>query len=93
MWIKIPTNSEEQNNQDFLKEVNDSVASDFEMSYIDTSGAVTSYMYKMNPDMEGNMLFFPSTFRHGVYPFYNCKEDRISISGNLYYDKATDENT
>ena len=91
--IKIPTNSEEQNNQDFLKEVNDSVASDFEMSYIDTSGAVTSYMYKMNPDMEGNMLFFPSTFRHGVYPFYNCKEDRISISGNLYYDKATDENT
>ena len=83
--MKIPTISKDQNNKDFLRDVNNSVASDFEMSYIDTSGVITSYIYKMNPDMEGNMLFFPSSFRHGVYPFYDCNEDRISISGNLYY--------
>tara|TARA_B100000927_G_scaffold282466_1_gene269123 strand:+ start:5714 stop:6325 length:612 start_codon:yes stop_codon:yes gene_type:complete len=85
VWMKIPTISKDQNNKDFLRDVNNSVASDFEMSYIDTSGVITSYIYKMNPDMEGNMLFFPSSFRHGVYPFYDCNEDRISISGNLYY--------
>jgi hypothetical protein len=85
VWMKIPTSSAEQNSQGFLKEVHNSVASDFEMSYIDTSGVISSYIYKMNPDMEGNMLFFPSSFRHGVYPFYNSEEDRVSISGNLYY--------
>ena len=37
----------------------------------------------MSKEMEGTILFFPSELKHTVYPFYNCEEDRISISGNI----------
>tara|TARA_B100000519_G_scaffold120473_1_gene103987 strand:- start:501 stop:641 length:141 start_codon:yes stop_codon:yes gene_type:complete len=37
----------------------------------------------MSPKMEGTMLFFPARLKHTVYPFYNCKEERVSISGNI----------
>ena len=39
--------------------------------------------YKLGKEYEGKMLFFPSKLLHQVYPFYNCDEDRISISGNI----------
>ena len=42
----------------------------------------------MNPDKEGTMLFFPAKLQHCVYPFYNCDEDRISISGNIKLNTA-----
>ena len=32
---------------------------------------------------EGRMLFFPASTLHLVYPFYECKEDRVTISGNI----------
>jgi len=32
------------------------------------------------------MLFFPAEMMHQVYPFYNCEEERITISGNIKYD-------
>ena len=38
------------------------------------------------PDMAGRLLFFPANLRHQVYPFYNCGDDRISISGNICLD-------
>ena len=44
--------------------------------------------YEMNPEMEGTLVFFPAKLRHAVYPFYNCDEDRISISGNIVLNTA-----
>ena len=32
------------------------------------------------------MLLFPSQLRHLVNPFYETDEDRVSISGNVYFD-------
>ena len=46
-------------------------------------GSIRNYSYEMSPKVEGTMLFFPSALMHQVYPFYNCDEDRISISGNV----------
>ena len=40
----------------------------------------------MEPDLEGTMLFFPAQLQHGVYPFYESDEVRISISGNVSED-------
>ena len=37
----------------------------------------------MSPKFEGTMLFFPSQLHHCVYPFYDCKEDRVTVSGNI----------
>jgi Rps23 Pro-64 3,4-dihydroxylase Tpa1-like proline 4-hydroxylase len=44
---------------------------------------MSEFVYEMNPEVEGTMLFFPSKMMHQVHPFYNCDEDRISISGNI----------
>ena len=40
---------------------------------------------EMNKKLEGCMLFFPSALNHMVYPFYNCSEDRVSVSGNIFF--------
>ena len=37
----------------------------------------------MNKELEGWMVFFPSQLNHFVYPYYDCDEQRVSISGNV----------
>ena len=83
IWMKIPTSYDEQNELDNAKELNDARNSAFLFQFTDTLGQITNYVYKMNPDMEGTMVFFPASLQHGVHPFYNCDDQRISIAGNV----------
>ncbi|BCU93673.1 MAG: hypothetical protein CM15mV2_3040 [uncultured marine virus] len=85
IWMKIPTKSQEQHNLGFLRGMKNACASNFEMTYLNTTGELKHYPYFMDPDKEGKMLFFPASMKHAVHPFYGCPEERISISGNLYY--------
>ena len=62
--------------------------SSFQFTYINILGQHSQYYYEMNPDMEGTIVFFPAKLTHCVYPFFNCKEDRISISGNIMLNTA-----
>ena len=89
IWMKIPTTFEEQKKLHIASDVNSNCISNFEMRYSDILGRQASYIYGMNPDAEGTMLFFPSSLNHSVYPFYNCDEDRISISGNIMVESYT----
>ena len=41
----------------------------------------------MGKESEGMMYVFPSTLYHQVYPFYECDEERVSISGNLFLEE------
>ena len=34
---------------------------------------------------EGKMVFFPSALNHQVFPFYESDEERVSISGNIWF--------
>ena len=83
VWMKIPTKHFEQNKNPISLKSNTHVISAFQFQYTDILGKMQPYDYGMNPEMEGTILFFPSQLRHCVYPFYNCDEDRISISGNV----------
>lgn len=83
VWMKIPTRFEDQKKLHIASEVNSNSISNFEIIYTDILGKQVSQLYTMDPSREGTMLFFPSQLSHSVYPFYNCDEDRISISGNL----------
>ncbi len=83
IWLKIPTNHNEQNKNPIAANANAQKISTFYFVYTDILGKINCYDYKMNPDIEGTMLFFPSQLIHGVNPFYNCPDDRISISGNV----------
>ena len=85
VWMKIPYSSEEQKKLKFLdglKDV-DKKAGDFEFVYTNLLGDISNYRYPMSPELEGTIILFPAQFMHCVYPFYDCDEPRISLSGNL----------
>ena len=86
IWMKIPTKYEEQKQLKIALNSNSELISNFSFNYLDILGNHRGYIYKMSPSMEGTMLFFPSQLQHQVFPFYNCKEERISISGNIAVD-------
>ena len=80
IWLKIPTEHAEQNKDNIT---NTPVRSAFQFHYQNILGQPKDFDYKLGKEYEGKMLFFPSKLLHQVYPFYNCDEDRISISGNI----------
>ena len=83
IWMKIPTKHDEQNKNPIALKSNNPKISAFEFQFLNILGQKNGHTYRMNPEMEGTMLFFPANLQHCVWPFYNCKEDRISISGNI----------
>ena len=88
IWMKIPTDYKEQQKLPMsLGATSDSI-SNFVFTYTDLLGKVRTYTYYMSPKLEGTLLFFPAKLAHQVYPFYNCRDTRISISGNIQVDSS-----
>ena len=85
VWMKIPTKFQDQRKLE-IAESNTNTISNFCFDYKNILGHDVGAIYQMSSQMEGTMLFFPSQLNHAVYPFYNCDEERISISGNLMLD-------
>ena len=85
IWLKIPTTYEDQKKLPIASPSNSAMISNFIFSYTDILGKIRSYDYKMSPEVEGTMVLFPATLSHQVYPFYNCDDTRISVSGNITY--------
>lgn len=89
IWVKIPTEHEHQHELSIAKGVNPfggSVAGDFAFHYTNIIGRQSTFVYNMGGYVEGSMVLFPSELRHCVYPFYECDEERVSISGNICLD-------
>ncbi len=87
IWMKIPYDWKEQKKLPQFLDINDDniKVGNFEFEYVDSLGSVKNLAYNLSSSLEGVMLFFPARLRHCVYPFYQTKEPRISISGNLSY--------
>ena len=83
IWMKIPTDWRDQKKLPRSTHSTSSTVSNFQFVYTNHLGKITSHTYYMSPEIEGRMLFFPANLKHTVYPFYDCKEERISISGNI----------
>ena len=86
IWMKIPYDSKKQNLKDIARGSNNPQIGNFQFVYADILGRSESHEYRLSPEYEGTMLFFPAELDHMVYPFYDCDEDRISISGNIMID-------
>ena len=86
IWMKIPTNSEDQHALPISANSNSPTASNFEFSYSDMLGGHQQYTIDLSEKDEGTMLVFPAKLCHQVYPFYECDEDRVSISGNICWN-------
>ena len=89
IWMKIPTEFQDQYDIPFVEESNTPMASDFQFLYTDIGGQIQGHRIQMGSHMEGFICLFPATTIHQVFPFYNCEDDRISISGNLYFKEPT----
>ena len=83
IWMKIPTDYKNQRENQIANRSNTNVISNFCFNYRTITGGNGQYVYQMSKGIEGTILLFPSQLQHTVYPFYNCEEDRISISGNI----------
>jgi len=85
IWLKIPYEYEEQNKDNIT---NNPVRSTFQFHYQNILGEPRNFTYQLGKNYEGKLIFFPSKLIHEVYPFYNCEDDRISISGNIFIDET-----
>ena len=88
IWMKIPTDWKDQHSLPICKNSNAPSASDFQFTYSDMLGNHQDYRIKMGDFQEGWILVFPSQLRHQVYPFYECDEQRVSISGNIAWNST-----
>lgn len=86
IWVKIPTDWREQHAIPMSGNSNCPKASDFEFLHSTMMGKISYTRFGLDKESEGRMLFFPAKLDHQVYPFYNCDEERISISGNIVFD-------
>ncbi len=88
IWMKVPYDWKDQSKLEHLKDIkeHDKKAGIFEFEYTDSLGGICHYGYRLDPTMEGSMVFFPAAMKHCVYPFYGTDEPRVSISGNLTYE-------
>jgi len=83
IFVKIPTDWREQYK---LTNSVDPAISNFEFRYSTILGNIDKYDYPLDKKSEGTMLFFPAKLSHQVHPFYNCDKERITISGNIFFD-------
>ena len=90
IWMKIPKDIgfKKQKNIKISSHSNSPLPGVFELLYIDILGNTQTQQYELEPEDEGRMLFFPSQLSHAVYPFFNCDEERISVSGNIILDTS-----
>ena len=87
VFVKIPTDFREQHALPFSASSNMPKASDFEFQYTTMLGDITGSNYALDKKSEGQMLFFPAKLMHSVYPFYECDKERVSISGNIHFER------
>jgi hypothetical protein len=85
IFMRIPTHWEEQHALPVSATSNLPMASDFAFvrSGKNENEMCVSISFSLSSEDEGRMLFFPSWLKHMVYPFYECEEDRVTISGNI----------
>ena len=88
IWMKIPFNYEEQVKKNIPRRSDSGQVSCFEFNYSNLMGDCKTFSYQLSSKDDGRMIFFPSKLNHQVYPFYDCDEDRISVSGNIMLDTS-----
>ena len=90
IWMDIPCHWKDDLKLSFSESnCEDEIVGSFNFLYSQSdSRSVRSHGIPMSPSMNGYCCFFPSDLCHQVYPFYTSDKERISISGNIVFEKV-----
>jgi hypothetical protein len=90
IWMKIPYDWADEKSVEWVKRSKYNfpglLTEDVVSNFVLFDHTFTSHIFKMSKDVECNCVLFPSSFHHMVYPFYTSDEERISISGNVFFE-------
>ena len=84
VFMKIPTHWKEQHKLPMSANSRIPQASNFQFLMGQNLSSIKTTDFFLSPEDEGRMLFFPASLHHQVFPFYECEEDRVTISGNIF---------
>lgn len=89
LWVKIPYKSEDEAKEYPLVR-NGGLSGKFKFLF--QRANVPGFIGNEVVDaVEWDLILFPAVLNHTVYPFYTSDEERISISGNLFYEPVKKE--
>ena len=84
LWYKVPYYANIEESASPGRKANTNRAGKFEFNYTNTLGNITGILIDVDKNYEGQMVLFPSSLNHQVYPFFSSDKFRISVSGNLF---------
>ena len=85
IWLQVPYSLEDEKKMSPGKDANENVSGKFEFSFSNILGMNMNHTLPVDKSMEGQLIIFPSTLTHAVYPFYTSDDYRISVAGNLAF--------
>jgi hypothetical protein len=80
IWLKIPYDSSKEK-----------YSGNFNFLYTDILGSIKYEIINLSKKDEGTILMFPAKLNHTVWPFYNNKNIRMSVSGNILLSGGNDK--
>jgi len=84
IWLKIPYDIKKETL--IASSTNKYSNGGFFFHPLNSVGDVCNIPPKDDEYQEGNLVVFHARLNHSVNPFYTSDEDRVSISGNFYYE-------
>ena len=92
IFMKIPTHWKDQHALPRSANSVVPLASNFSFVWSDPgTNELFKHYFPLSPEDDGRLLFFPGWLQHEVFPFYECEEERVTISGNIRMYDPTDE--
>ena len=90
IWMDIPYHWKDEAKLPFVRSNNEiPPGGNFSFVQCDNKSRSTyDYIIQLSPSKNGYCCFFPSDLSHQVYPFYTSDKERISISGNIVFEKV-----
>jgi hypothetical protein len=87
LWLQIPYDIEYEKSLSNAVNSKKPCNGDFMFHPIMTDGRLDTVPMNVGKNMEGKLAIFPSSMLHSVSPFYTSDGERVSVSGNWFYEQ------
>ena len=95
LFVDVPFSFEDENTHKNAIRTSEFDRSNAVFSFVypdDASDIPITYQHlKVDKSWEGILLVFPARLAHCVNPFYTSDGNRVTISGNIFFDNTEDE--